>query len=128
MAAKNKFKGRGRSSISQEDADLQDLMGLHFQACRRADEVEEQIQELHAAGKFPEALVLRMHAEGIQQGLRAIEAEVRSVVRPPRKPSTLLSEAAAQSSARPLGGRSPRSPGADFETAMDAGVPFEIPR
>ena len=81
MAAKNKFKGLGRTAISREDADLQDLLGLHFQACRRAEEVEEQIQELQAAGKYPEARVLRMHSLGIQQGLRAIEAEVRAVVR-----------------------------------------------
>ena len=90
MAAKNKFKGRGRNSISREDADLRDLLGLHFQACRRAEEVEEQIQELHAAGKFPEARVLRMHALGIEQGLRAIEAEVRAVVRPAKYPRPSL--------------------------------------
>src|SRR3569833_976570 len=83
MAAKNKFKGLGRTSISREDADLQDLVGLHFQACRRAEEVEEQIQELQAAGKYPEARVMRMHSLGIQQGLRAIEAEVRAAVRRP---------------------------------------------
>src|SRR3569833_4381394 len=90
MAAKNKFKGRGRNSISREDADLRDLLGLHFQACRRAEEVEEQIQELHAAGKFPEARVLRMHALGIEQGLRAIEAEVRATVRPTNYPRPSL--------------------------------------
>src|SRR5215467_6835636 len=90
MAAKNKFKGRGRNSISREDADVQDLLGLHFQARLRAEEVEEQIQELHAAGKFPEARVLRMHALGIQQGLRAIEAEVRSYVRPAKFPRPSL--------------------------------------
>ena len=90
MAAKNKFKGRGRNSISREDADLRDLLGLHFQACRRAEEVEEQIQELHAAGRFPEARVLRMHALGIEQGLRAIEAEVRAVVRPAKYPRPSL--------------------------------------
>src|SRR3954467_11381921 len=90
MAAKNKFKGRGRTSISREDADLRDLLGLHFQACRRAEGVEEQIQELHAAGKFPEARVLRMHALGIEQGLRAIEAEVRAAVRPAKYPRPSL--------------------------------------
>src|SRR4051812_26961 len=90
MAAKNKFKGRGRNSIPREDSDLRDLLGLHFQACRRAEEVEEQIQELHAAGKFPEARVLRMHALGIEQGLRAIEAEVRAVVRPAKYPRPSL--------------------------------------
>ena len=119
MAAKNKFKGRGRNSISREDADLQDLLGLHFQACRRAEEVEEQIQELHAAGKFAEACVLRMHAFGIQQGLRAIEAEVRTAVRPPKRarptPNALVSSAGY-------------SLGADFETAMDAGISLEVPR
>ena len=87
MAAKNKFKGLGRTAISRDDADLQDLLGLHFQACRRAEEVEEQIQELQAAGKYPEARVMRMHSLGIQQGLRAIEAEVRAVVRPVRRES-----------------------------------------
>jgi len=90
MAAKNKFKGRGRNCVAREDADLRDLLGLHFQACRRAEEVEEQIQELHAAGKFPEARVLRMHALGIEQGLRAIEAEVRAVVRPAKYPRPSL--------------------------------------
>lgn len=119
MAAKNKFKGRGRNSISREDADLQDLLGLHHQACLRAEEVEEQIQELHAAGKFPEARVLRMYALGIQQGLRAIEAEVRTTVRPPkqRRPAQNV---AALSPGRALG--------VDFETAMDTGISFEVPR
>ena len=122
MAAKNKFKGRGRNSISREDADVQDLLGLHFQACRRAEEVEEQIQELHAAGKFAEARVLRMHALGIQQGLRAIEAEVRSVVRPNKQPRPTAMQAA------PIleSGRTSLRP--DFETTMDSGVTFEVTR
>ena len=123
MAAKNKFKGRGRNSISREDADLQDLLGLHHQACLRAEEVEEQIQELHAAGKFAEARVLRMCSLGIQQGLRAIEAEVRTAVRPPKqqRPAALLDPAGRL--------RAPaRSRGPDFETAMDAGISFEVPR
>jgi hypothetical protein len=134
MAAKNKFKGRGRNSISREDADLQDLLGLHFQACRRAEEVEEQIQELHAAGKIPEARVLRMHAFGIQQGLRAIEAEVRTAVRGPTKqarPTALLEPAGDRAAAlpgAPLMGSAGHSLGADFETAMDAGISLEIPR
>ncbi|MBS0420607.1 MAG: hypothetical protein JSR66_23060 [Proteobacteria bacterium] len=121
MAAKNKFKGRGRDSNSREDADLQDLLGLHFQACRRAEEVEEQIEELHAAGKFPEARVLRMQAFGIQQGLRSIEAQVRSVVRPPtpRQPRT-APNAALMSAGRSLA--------ADFEAAMDAGISLEVLR
>jgi hypothetical protein len=123
MAAKNKFKGLGRAAISRADADLQDLLGLHFQACRRADEVEEQIQELQAAGKYPEARVLRMHSLGIQQGLRAIEAEVRAVVRP----------ANARSAASPVTAKlepaaAGRSLGTDFEAAMDAGIPFEVTR
>jgi hypothetical protein len=146
MAAKNKLKGRGRNSISREDADVQDLLGLHFQARLRAEEVEEQIQELHAAGKFPEARVLRMHALGIQQGLRAIEAEVRSYVRPAKFPRPSL--AATQQTAPLLDGPGvnesgvpaasllsparmvPRRPslGANFETTMDAGIPFEITR
>jgi hypothetical protein len=123
MAAKNKFKGLGRTAISRADADLQDLLGLHFQACRRADEVEEQIQELQAAGKYSEARVLRMHSLGIQQGLRAIEAEVRAVVRPARARSaaspvtTKLDPASAR-----------RSLGADFEAAMDPRIPFEVTR
>ena len=155
MAAKNKFKGRGRNSISREDADLQDLLGLHFQACRRAEEVEEQIQELHAAGKFAEARVLRMHSLGIQQGLRAIEAEVRSVVRPNKQPRPSLAAARqttplsdgpsvgtvppGASMLAPAGGRGVPMPapllgstraslGADFETTMDSGVTFEVTR
>jgi hypothetical protein len=114
MAAKNKFKGRGRTPISQEDADLHDLLGLHFQACRRAEEVEEQIQELQAAGKYPEARVLRMHSLGIQQGLRAIEAEVQSVIRPNK-----------QLRSTPVG---PTSSGPDLEATMDPRVTLEIPR
>ena len=119
MAAKNKFKGRGRDAISRADADLHDLLELHFQACRRAEEVEEQIAELHAAGKFPEARVLRMQAFGIQQGLRAIEAEVRTVVRPPRQ-ARPAPKIAVVSAGRLLA--------ADFEAAMDAGISLEIPR
>jgi hypothetical protein len=173
MAAKNKFKGRGRNSISREDADVQDLLGLHLQARLRAEEVEEQIQELHAAGKFPEARVLRMHALGIQQGLRAIEAEVRSYVRPAKFPRPSLAPtqqtrpqldgpgvnepgvgitpasgsmfATGDSMLAPAGGRTAAMPaapllspalmaparpslGANFETTMDAGIPFEITR
>ena len=133
MAAKNKFKSRGRTSISRADADLQDLLELHFQACRRAEEVEEQIEELHAAGKFAEARVLRLHAFGIQQGLRAIEAEVRTTVRPPKQGRpALLEPASDRAAARPdaprMVGPAGRSLGADFETAMDAGISLEIPR
>jgi hypothetical protein len=137
MAAKNKFKGRGRTSISREDADLQDLLGLHHQACLRAEEVEEQIQELHAAGKFPEARVLRMYALGIQQGLRAIEAEVRTNVRPlkqarPASQAAALldppSDRAAGLPGAPRIGSAGRSLGADLEAAMDAGISFEVPR
>jgi hypothetical protein len=119
MAAKNKFKGRGRSSVAPEDAALRDLLGLHHQACLRAEEVEEQIQELHAAGKFREACVLRMCALGIQQGLRAIEAEVRTAVRPPKQQRR--GPDAAVTSAK-------RSLGADIEAAMDAGISLEVPR
>ena len=121
MAAKNKFKGRGRDSISRADADLQDLLELHFQACRRAEEVEEQIEELHAAGKFPEARVLRLQAFGIQQGLRAIEAEVRGAVRPPAPRRSRTAPNADLVSAG-------RSLAADFEAAMDAGVSLEVLR
>ena len=126
MAAKNKFKGLGGTAISRADADLQDLLGLHSQACRRADEVEEQIQELQAAGKYPEARVLRMHSLGIQQGLRAIEAEVRAVVRPRKQPGS----AAARHSETRLEQPGVGSPslGTDFEAAMDARIPFEITR
>src|SRR3569832_809946 len=114
MAAKNKFKGLGRTSISREDADLQDLLGLHFQACRRAEEVEEQIQELQAAGKYPEARVMRMHSLGIQQGLRAIEAEVRAIVRPTKQRSAATVALTAAAALSP-------SLGPDFEAAMDPG-------
>jgi hypothetical protein len=126
MAAKNKFKGLGGTAISRADADLHDLLGLHSQACRRAEEVEEQIQELQAAGKYPEARVLRMHSLGIQQGLRAIEAEVRAVVRPRRQPDS----AAARQSDTLLEQPGIGSPslGTDFETAMDARIPFEVTR
>ena len=130
MAAKNKFKGRGRNSISREDADLRDLLGLHFQACRRAEEVEEQIQELHAAGRFPEARVLRMHALGIEQGLRAIEAEVRAVVRPAKypRPSLPAAQQTSPTPAAPLLGFARPSLGPDFEAAMDSRVTFEVTR
>lgn len=127
MAAKNKFKGLGRTVLSREDADLRDLLGLHSQACRRAEEVEEQIQELQAAGKYPEARVLRMHSLGIQQGLRAIEAEVRAVVRPSSDRSARGLEQAERVNAGPAGARS-RSLGADFEAAMDPRIPFEVTR
>jgi hypothetical protein len=133
MAAKNKFNGRGRDSISRADADLQDLLGLHFQACRRAEEVEEQIQELHAAGKFSEARVLRMHALGIQQGLRAIEAEVRSYVRPAKQPRPSLPAAQRATPAfgrtdaetAPPGASMPASAGAPMLGPADSrGVPM----
>jgi hypothetical protein len=81
MAAKNKIKSRTIPPVRREDSDLRDLMGLHFQASRRVEEVLEQIQELRSAGKLPEALALQMHAKGIQQGLRALEAEVRRATR-----------------------------------------------
>jgi hypothetical protein len=84
MAAKNKNKSRTVTAVCREDADLQDLLGLHFQASRRADEVEEQIQELRSAGKLQEARAMQMHADAIQQGLRALEAEVRLATRAPR--------------------------------------------
>jgi hypothetical protein len=84
MAAKNKNKSRTPTPVSREDADLQDLLGLHFQASRRAEEIQEQIQELRSAGKLPEARIMQMHADGIQQGLRALEAEVRLATRPRR--------------------------------------------
>jgi hypothetical protein len=84
MAAKNKIKSRTPPPVAREDSDLHDLLGLHFQASRRAEEVEEQIQELRSAGKLPEARALQMHADGIQQGLRALEAEVRMTTRASR--------------------------------------------
>ncbi len=118
MAAKNKFKGLGGTALSPTDADLRDLLGLHFQACRRAEEVDEQMQELQAAGKYSEARVLRMHSLGIQQGLRAIEAEVRILVRPPKQ------HPAATRQARASG----VSLGPDLETAMDPRIPFEVTR
>jgi hypothetical protein len=76
MAAKNK-NSHASPPVSREDSDLRDLLGLHFQASRRMEEVLEQVEELRLAGRFAEARTLQMHAEGIQQGLRALEAEVR---------------------------------------------------
>jgi hypothetical protein len=76
MAAKNK-KRHAAPPVRREDSDLQDLLGLHFQASRRVEEVLEQVDELRLAGRFAEARTLQMHADGIQQGLRALEAEVR---------------------------------------------------
>jgi hypothetical protein len=83
MAAKNK-NSHATPRVSREDSDLQDLLGLHFQASRRMEEVLEQAEELRLAGKLAEARTLMMHAEGIQQGLRALEAEVRTSTRPRR--------------------------------------------
>jgi hypothetical protein len=133
MAAKNNFKGRGRDSISRADADLKDLLELHSHACRRAEEIEEQIEELHAAGRFPEARVLRMQAFGIQQGLRAIEAQVRTAVRGPRqgRPAAVLDRAGGRAAAlpgAPLMRAGGHSLAADFEAAMDAGISLEILR
>jgi hypothetical protein len=84
MAAKNKKISRATPAVRGEDSDLQDLLGLHFQASRRVEEVLEQVEELKSAGKFAEARAMLMHAEGIQQGLRALEAEVRMSTRAPR--------------------------------------------
>jgi hypothetical protein len=83
MAAKNK-NSHGLPPVSREDSDLQDLLGLHFQASRRVEEVLEQVEELRLAGRFAEARTLQMHAKGIQQGLRALEAEVRMSTHPQR--------------------------------------------
>jgi hypothetical protein len=83
MAAKNK-NSHASPPVSREDSDLQDLLGLHFQASRRVEEVLEQVDELRLAGRFAEAMTLQMHAEGIQQGLRALEAEVRMSTRAQR--------------------------------------------
>jgi aryl-alcohol dehydrogenase-like predicted oxidoreductase len=85
MAAKNKKISRATSRpVTRKDSDLQDLLGLHFQASRRVEEVLEQVEELKSAGKIAEARVMLMHAQGIQQGLRALEAEVRMPTRAPR--------------------------------------------
>jgi aryl-alcohol dehydrogenase-like predicted oxidoreductase len=81
MAAKNKKISSAAPRVSREDSDLQDLIGLHFQASRRVEEVLEQVEELKSAGKITEARVMLMHAQGIQQGLRALEAEVRMSTR-----------------------------------------------
>ena len=86
MAAKNKTKSQAVHPDSREDADLQDLLGLHFQASRRMEELLEQIQELRSAGKITEARALQMHADGIEKGLRALEAELRISTRTPRTP------------------------------------------
>ena len=84
MAAKNKKIGPAAPPVTREDSDLQDLLGLHFQASRRVEEVLEQVEELKSAGKIAEAKVMLMHAQGIQQGLRAMEGEVRMSTRAPR--------------------------------------------
>jgi hypothetical protein len=84
MAAKKKTESHTAHSDSREDADLQDLLGLHFQASRRMEELLEQIQELRSAGKLTEARTLQMHADGIEQDLRALEAELRISTRTPR--------------------------------------------
>jgi hypothetical protein len=128
VAAKNKFKGLGRTAISREDADLQDLLGLHSQACRRAEEVEEQIQELQAAGKYPEARVMRMHSLGLQQGLRAIEAEVRSVVRPAKarpaaSPATAKLDPAQASGANLFGSATAGTPSTALFAPVASGKP-----
>ena len=83
MAAKNK-NSHASPPMSREDLDLQDLLGLHFQASRRMEEVLEQVEELRLAGRFAEARTLQMHAKGIQQGLHALEAEVRMSTHPQR--------------------------------------------
>ena len=80
MAAKNK-KSHALPPVSREDSDLQDLLGLHFQSSRRVEEVLEQVEELRLAGRLAEARTMLMHAAGIQQGLRALEAEVRTSTR-----------------------------------------------
>jgi aryl-alcohol dehydrogenase-like predicted oxidoreductase len=81
MAAKNKKISSAAPRVTREDSDL---LGLHFQASRRVEEVLEQVEELKSAGKIAEARVMLMHAQGIQQGLRALEAEVRMSTRKPR--------------------------------------------
>jgi hypothetical protein len=83
MAAKNK-NSHASPLVLRGDSDLRDLLGLHFQASRRMEEVLEQVEELRLAGRFAEARTLQMHAVGIQQGLRALEAEVRMSTHAPR--------------------------------------------
>ena len=85
MATKKK-NSHAAPAVSREDSDLHDLLGLHFQASRRVEEVLEQVEELRLAGKIAEARTMLMHAEGIQQGLRALEAEVRVSTRATRVP------------------------------------------
>jgi len=85
MATKNKNSHAG-PPVCREDSDLHDLLGLHFQASRRVEEVLEQVEELRLAGKLAEARTMLMHAKGIQQGLRALEAEVRMSTRAARVP------------------------------------------
>ena len=84
MADKKKTESHTAAADSREDTDLQDLLGLHFQASRRMEELLEQIQELRSAGRLTEATALQIHAEGIEQGLRALEAELRISPRTPR--------------------------------------------
>jgi hypothetical protein len=84
MAAKNKKISRAVTPLSHEDRDLNDLLGLHFQASRRVEEVLEEAREMRSAGRIADARRLMMHAAGIQQGLRALEAEVRLSARTAR--------------------------------------------
>jgi hypothetical protein len=81
MAAKNKNMSRIAPAVPRADSDLRDLLGLHSHASRRVEEVLEQAQELRSAGRFPEARAMQMHADGIRQGLRALESEVRLATR-----------------------------------------------
>ena len=84
MAVKSKKINPAAPPVIREDSDLQDLLGLHFQASRRVEEVLEQDEELKSAGKIAAAKVMLLHAQGIQQGLHAMEVEVRMSTRAPR--------------------------------------------
>ena len=84
MAAKNKPKSRRVSPSQDKAADIRDVFALHIQASCHLDELLEQVQALRSAGKNREAKALLKQAEGIQKGLRALEAEVRLPSRAPK--------------------------------------------
>ncbi len=84
MAAKNKSKSRRAPAGPQKEADIRDVFALHIQASCHLDELLEQVQALRAAGKIREAKALLKQAQGIQKGLRALEAEVRLSSRAPK--------------------------------------------
>ena len=82
MAAKDKPKSRRPSA--EAEAEIRNVFALHIQASCHLDELLEQVKALRSAGKIREAKALLKQAEGIQKGLRALEAEVRLPSRAPK--------------------------------------------